>query len=209
MRRIDLSMPLRPGMPAFPDDPPFGVGPFRSLRAGDRYNLSRIMLGTHTGTHVDPPRHFLPEGMPVDRLDLGILNGPCLVVDLASGVDAIGPEAIPALPPETPRVLFRTRNSTRWARGESFYPDYVALTLGGAEELLRRGVQLVGIDSLSIESDPSETYPVHHALLGHGVVILEGLLLEDAPAGRHLLECLPLRVHEGDGGPARAVLVVD
>jgi arylformamidase len=209
MRRIDLSMPLRAGMPTFPDDVEFRTSQVRSLGDGDPYTSSQLVLGSHTGTHVDPPIHFLPDGLAVDRLDLAALNGPCLVVDIRAGSARIGPEDLPAFPPETTRILFRTANSPRWARGEGFFSDYVALTLEAAHELVRRKIRLAGIDSLSIESDPEEKYPVHHALLGAGIPILEGLLLADAPPGEHMLDCLPLRLEGGDGGPARAVLRVN
>jgi arylformamidase len=206
MRRIDISMPLHPGMPAFPGDPGFRSEPVRSLARGDPYALSLLAFGSHAGTHIDPPRHFLPEGTPVDRVDLDVLNGPCVVVGVDARKAEIGPADIPALPPGTRRVLFRTANSERWSRGEGFFPDYVALALPAAESLLRQAVRLVGIDSLSVESDPSEKYPVHRRLLGEGVLLLEGLCLAEAPPGLYDLECLPLPLRDGDGGPARAVL---
>ena len=209
MRWIDLSMPLRPGMPTFPGDVPFRVERSTALEKGDPYNLSKLFLGSHSGTHLDPPLHFVPNGSPVDRLDLGVLNGPCVVVDVRPGISGIGLEDLPSFPLGTRRILFRTANSARWASGEGFFPEYDALTLPAAQALIERGIQLVGIDALSIESDPTEKYPVHHALLGAGIPILEGLLLSDAPLGRHELECLPLRIVDGDGGPARAVLRMD
>jgi arylformamidase len=201
-------MPLRLGMPAFPNDPVFRVGPTARVARGDPYNLSELTLSSHAGTHVDPPRHFRADGVAVDRLDLGLLNGPCLVFDVGPARTEIDFEVVRAIPTETRRVLFRTSNSTRWAGGEAFFSDFVGLTPPAAEELARRKLSLVGIDSLSIESDPQERYPVHHALLEAGIPILEGLLLADAPEGTHVLDCLPLRLADGDGGPARAVLRV-
>ncbi|MCI4373235.1 MAG: cyclase family protein [Thermoplasmata archaeon] len=206
MRRIDISIPLRPAMAAFPGDPPFTVEPVHSLARGDAYHTSRISLGSHAGTHVDPPLHFLPDGAPTDRLDLEVLNGPCTVLDVDKNHPAIQPTDLGTLPPGAVRVLFRTANSERWVQREEFFSDYVALSLPAAEELLRRGVRLVGIDSLSVESDPTGKFPVHHALLRKGVIILEGLRLQDVPPGAYDLECLPLRLQDGDGGPARAVL---
>jgi arylformamidase len=206
MRRIDISMELRPGMPAFPGVPDFRAEPIHSLARGDAYADSRLILGSHAGTHVDPPSHFLPGGAAVDRLDLDLLNGPCLVVGIDSTHTEVTPASLPPFPSGTRRVILRTANTDRWAQGTGFFPDYVALTLPGAEELLRRGVRLIGIDSLSVESDPTERYPVHHRLLGSGALILEGLRLDGAPPGAYELECLPLRWPGGDGGPARAVL---
>ncbi len=193
-------------MAAFPGDPGFTSQPTHSLDRGDPYALSRLTLGSHAGTHIDPPLHFLREGLSADRIDLGILNGPAQVVGVDRDRLEVGASDLPPFPPGIDRVLFRTRNSERWARDEPFFPDYVALSLPAAEELRRRGVRLVGIDSLSIESDPEGRYPIHHLLLGRGVLILEGLQLADADPGPYELECLPLRLAGGDGGPARAVL---
>jgi len=206
VNRVDVSMPLFEGMPSFPGDPSFRTEAFLRIERGDAYNLSALGFGSHTGTHVDPPSHFVPGGPGIDRIDLGALNGPCRVVEVPNERRWIGPAEVGSIPTGTERVLFRTSNSARWAERLEFFEDYVALTTDGGDALAGRGVRLVGIDALSIESDRSGRFPVHRALLRRGVLILEGLLLADAPPGEYLLECLPLRLREGDGGPARAVL---
>jgi len=200
-------MPLFEGMPVFPGDPPFRSMPGRSVARGDPYSMSELSLGSHVGTHVDPPFHFFPGGIPADRVDLEALNGPCQVVDVDEAASVVDSDTADRLASGTSRVLFRTANSARWARSLTFFPDYVGLTPAAADALVRRGVRLVGIDALSIENDPSEAYPVHRALLTQGSLILEGLLLAGAPAGPYRLECLPLRLRGGDGSPARATLV--
>jgi arylformamidase len=206
MRRIDISMPLFPGMPSFPGDLAFGSTRLRSTARGDPYNISGLSFGSHAGTHVDPPVHFVPGGAATDELDLDVLNGPCRVVQVDPRALSVGADDVTRIPPDTARVLFRTANSPRWASSLSFFPDYVGLTPAAAGALIDRNVRLVGLDSLSIENDPSGAFPVHHALLGRGVLILEGLLLADASPGEYTLECLPLRLRGGDGGPARATL---
>ncbi|MCI4327811.1 MAG: cyclase family protein [Thermoplasmata archaeon] len=207
MRILDVSMPISAGMPTFPGDPGVTVRPARQLAGGDPYNLSVWSFGSHAGTHVDPPLHFLPGGAPADQLDLAVLNGPCVVVVVDPARPRIGRDDVARVPVGATRVLFRTANSVRWARSEAFFGDYVALAPDAADALLDRGVKLVGIDSLSVESDPAEKYPVHHALLGAGTVILEGLRLDLAEPGPYNLRCLPLRLVGGDGAPCRAVLV--
>jgi arylformamidase len=206
MVRHDISMPLFPGMPVFPGASGFDAEVTQSIGRGDPYNLSRLTMSSHEGTHVDPPRHFLPDGASIDRIDLDALEGPCQVVDVPAAAPRIGAAEVDRVPPGTTRVLFRTSNSARWASALRFFPDYVAVSLEGALAVRERGVRLVGIDSLSLESDPTGKFPAHHALLGHGVLILEGLLLHDVVPGPYWLECLPLRWRDGDGGPARAVL---
>ncbi len=208
MRFLDISTALAPSTAAFPGDPPVAVVPQRRISRGDAYNLSALTMSSHAGTHVDPPSHFLAGGAPVDRIDLGLLNGPCRVVAVGPSTRAIDASVASTVPAGTRRVLFRTSNSERWARSEAFFPDYVALTDDGARALLGLGVRLVGVDSLSVESDTTGRFPVHHTLLGAGALILEGLRLAEAPEGEFELRCLPLRVEDGDGGPARAVLVL-
>ena len=206
MRWVDVSLPLGPRTPAFPGDPPVALAPVTRLDRGGPYALSQLTLGTHAGTHIDPPRHFFPDAPGVDRIDPDLLVGPAAVVRVADDVDAIGPAEIDEAPAGTVRLLFRTRNSARWAAGAPFFPDYVALSPDGADRAVARGVRLIGVDALSVESGGEPRYPVHRRLLAAGVVIVEGLLLDGIPAGRCEFACLPLRLVDGDGGPARALV---
>ena len=199
-------MPIYPGMPSFPGDPVVTVEPAHSISRGDSYNVSAISLGSHTGTHVDPPRHFLTDGSGIDQVGLDALNGACHVVHLGPTVRSIGAREVSAVPDGARRVLFRTSNSERWSRSMEFFPDYVSVTPEGAGAIVDRRWSLIGIDSLSVELDPSGRFPVHHTLLGAGVLILEGLLLGEVPGGPAELACLPLRIRHGDGGPARAAV---
>jgi arylformamidase len=207
MRTIDISLPIEDGMAGFPGDPPVEVRKVRSLERGDRYDLSQLSMGTHSGTHVDPPSHFLRGRPTVDALDFTVLNGPCSVVRTLSGVREVGPEDVARLPAGTVRALFRTRNSEQYAAGRPMDPEFVAVGLEAASALLDRGVKLVGIDGPSVDRANSKAFPVHRALLGTGVILIEGLQLSEAPEGPYELRCLPLRVAAGDGAPCRAVLV--
>jgi arylformamidase len=205
-RAIDISMPLFPGMPAFPGDPLFSSRRSHDIARGDAYNVSSLGFGSHAGTHVDPPLHFLPEGGGIDQVPLTDLNGPCEVVQIPDPVDAIDAADLPPTAPGSTRLLLRSRNSSRWASRLEFFNDYAALTESGAQELLRRGIRVVGVDALSVERDLTGKFPVHHLLLEHGVRIVEGLLLHDVPPGSYELRLAPLRLLGGDGGPARAFL---
>jgi arylformamidase len=207
MRLIDISTPVSDGMSGFPGDPPVEVARVRSIAAGDAYNLSRLALGSHAGTHVDPPAHFLHGGLTVDRIDLTALNGACHVLQIPDDRRVVRAKDLDALPAGVERLLLRTANSARWEQSPRFFPDYVALDASAAEWIARRRLRVVGIDALSIESDPTDAFPVHHRLLAEGVLILEGLRLAGVAAGPYELRCLPLRVQDGDGGPARAVLL--
>jgi arylformamidase len=206
---IDLTVPISPRMPVFPGDPAVAVDPLDRIAKGDPADVSRYCLGSHTGTHVDPPRHFVPGAPAIDELPLAMLVGPARVVDLARVAGAIGAvdlEAV-AISAGTERLLLKTRNSRLWSDPEHpFARDYVALAEDAARWLIDRGVRLVGIDYLSIERFDAPGHPVHHALLAAGVVVVEGLDLRFATPGDHHFICLPLKVTGGDGGPARAIL---
>jgi arylformamidase len=206
-RYHDVSLPLRDSAVVYPGDPPVRVGAHTAIARGDPANVSTLALGSHSGTHVDAPSHFLPGADPVDRLPLERLVGPAVVLDLSRRAGAITPDELAEhdLAART-RVLLRTGNADLLRRGE-FSPGYRALTLDGARFLLDRGVELVGVDTLSVERFGAADFPVHRLLLGKGVVIVEGLDLSEIPAGRYGLVCLPLRLAGLDGAPARAVLI--
>ncbi|MGH9154172.1 MAG: cyclase family protein [Acidimicrobiales bacterium] len=207
---IDLTLGIAPGTLVWPGDPGVEVEPWASLDAGDQAAVSALRLGSHTGTHVDPPAHLLPGEDTVDRLPLDLLVGPATVVDLrgvAGPVEARHlEEAFPAAPVR--RALLRTDNSVLWSPPPASVPeDYVALTGAAARWLVDRGVGLVGFDFLSIDAPGAGDLPVHRVLLSAGVVLVEGLDLSAAEPGDGLLACLPLKLVGGDGAPARCVLV--
>jgi arylformamidase len=148
----DISLSISPSLVVWPGHPPIGVTQTSHLARGDRSTVSRLELSSHIGTHVDAPAHFVPGASGVDAMDLGLLVGQTLVVHCL-GVDAIKASVLDglAIPPGTERVLFRTRNSDLWARGEKrFDQDYVAVTRDGAQWLIEHGVRLVGVDYLAV-----------------------------------------------------------
>jgi arylformamidase len=210
---IDVSVPIHSGMLTYPDDPKASVDRVVDMEQGETSNLSVLSMSTHTGTHLDPPIHFVAGGDTIDRVPLDVTIGPAVVVDMR-GVQMIGEQELEGaeLADDTERVLFLTDWSAKWAEPSPAFPaSYTALALDGARWLVARGIRLVGTDFISIEDGDAGggTYPVHLELLGSGVVILEGLDLREAPAGSYTLWCLPLKIREGDGGPARAILVSD
>ncbi len=202
---LDVSVPLKQGLPTYPQSPEFELQPIKRIADGASANVSRLVLGTHTGTHVDAPKHFIDDGAGVDRLPLDLLIGRARVVDInkrgpisAADLEAAGLR-------EDLRVLFRTPNSALW-NSDVFHEDYAHLTEGGARYLVEQGVKVVGIDYLSIEQFNKPGAPAHRALLANDVIIIEGLNLADAEPGMYEMYCLPLLVTGGDGAPARVVL---
>lgn len=209
MKIYDVSLTISPQLPVWPGDPPIELDQVESMDNGAHANVSRLSAGVHIGTHVDAPHHFLNDGRTVEQMSLEVLTGPCYVVQLPDGVDAITAEVLEGvpLPSATIRVLFGTSNSRFWSRGETrFQEDFVAVTEDGAEWLVEHGTQLVGVDYLSV-APYGDSVPTHTKLLKAGIVVVEGLDLSAVPRGFYELYCLPLKLLGSDGAPARAVLI--
>ncbi|NWG05979.1 MAG: cyclase family protein [Chloroflexi bacterium] len=209
MTIFDISLTISPTLPTWPGDPGIQLELIESMDKGAQANVTRISAGVHIGTHVDAPHHFLNDGRTVEQLPLDVLTGPCYVVQLPDGVEAITSDVLQRteITPDMKRILFGTRNSHLWARGETrFQTDYVAITEDGAEWLVERGVQLVGVDYLSV-APYEESTPTHEILLKAGIVLVEGLNLSKVMRGFYELYCLPLKIAGSDGAPARAILI--
>jgi len=207
MKVHDISLTLRQRMPVFPGEPTPLLEPTTQMERGDSYNVSRLTISTHTGTHIDAPRHFLVGGASVERISVDVLVGPALVVEMPvdQEITAADLEAA-SIPLAAERLLFKTRNS-RLLNDEDFRRDFVYLTLDAACWLVERGVRLIGIDYLSVEEMDADPNIVHQTLLRAGVVIVEGADLRQVAPGPYLLACLPLKLEGADGSPVRAVLV--
>jgi arylformamidase len=206
---IDVSLGIGPGMLTWPGDPPVEIDPAKRLAKGDPANVSELRLGTHTGTHVDPPFHFIDGAPTAEALDLNVLVGPAVVADLRGAGATITPAELDGLnlPSGTERLLFRTPNSELWTSSPVRFPDsYTALTTDGAHWCVDRGIRLVGTDFLSIEQHGAPGHPTHVTLLKAGTIILEGLDLSRVEPGAYELFVLPLKILGGDGAPARAIL---
>lgn len=205
MPLYDATLPIRKGMVTFPGDPQFTFEPLYQCSKGDRFNLAVMTVGTHLGTHVDPPAHYLDGTASVDRLPLEALVGPGVVLDMR-GRTAVDSAALMSSPMgDHVRVLLKTDNSARLL-DPHFHEDYVHLTEDGAVYLVERGVRMVGTDYLSIERYNSPGAPVHLTLLRAGVVVVEGVFLLEVPPGPCDVYCLPLRIEGADGAPARVIV---
>lgn len=205
MSIIDISVPLFEGMHAWPGSVGFRREWVKRIGQTSSSNDSIIKCDAHIGTHVDAPLHFVEGGASAEALDLDALCGPVVVADL-TGADEIGEKELDGLglSEGVERLLFKTRNSDIWAEA-GFNTGFVGLTEQGALWCAGRGLRLVGSDYLSV-APYSNGAPAHRALLGAGVVLLEGLNLSTVMPGRYELICLPLKIVGSEGAPARAIL---
>ena len=184
--------------------PPFELEERRRMSKGDPNNSSALNMSVHSGTHIDAPFHFVADGNTIDQLPLERFIGPALVY----AVEAkryITKEHVAGIRLDgATRVLFKTRNSELLHQRE-YDPDFVAFSVEAAQSLVELGVELVGLDYLSV-AHADEQVPVHRAFLDHGVVLLEGIDLSEVAPGRYELMCLPIPLGDSDGAPCRAVL---
>lgn len=201
---LDISLPLHNSMVNWPDDPPFNIERVQDLDKGDSYNLSKISMSAHSGTHIDAPLHFLKKGISVGEMSLDITNGPVRVLDLLKDtIEVADIESFHIVKDE--RILFKTKNSSFWT-SDRFMEKYAYLSEETAKYLAKIGVKMVGTDYLSIGGYHNDGAETHRILLEAGIWIIEGLDLSGVTPGEYDLICLPLRLVNGEGSPVRAVL---
>jgi arylformamidase len=206
----DVSVPITNTMPVWPTDPPVKLTPksHPSQDGTHTIRLTAIDMGSHTGTHIDAPWHFIEHGKKLNEIPLSRLVGPVLVALLENrkSISRTDLESIDLA--NCQRILLKTENSKHWTEG-AFHEGFVYLEPDGAQYFVDRGIQLVGIDYLSIDPFKSVKHPSHFVLLGNDVVILEGLNLSRIAPGRYHITALPLNLHNADGAPTRVILMDD
>lgn len=205
MKIYDVTVPISKELIVYPGDPQVKIRRLSAIGQKDgKYNLSVLTLSSHCGTHIDSPFHLFADGETVDHLALELLLGRARVVEITSPrIDATVLQEFDLM--TNVRLLFKTRNSYLWS-SKQFVKDYVHLTVDAARYLVQEGIKLVGIDYLSVDKADSEELEVHKELLQAGVIIIEGLDLREVEPGDYELICLPLKIQNGDGAPARVVL---
>jgi len=202
VRIHDISMLVRPAMVVWPGDDPPQVGRVSSIDAGQHCNVSRLVLGSHCGTHLDAPLHFIRDGAGIADVPLSRVVGPAEVID-CTGRAAVDARDLDGKLKAGTIPLLKTDSSS--LPDTPPLRDYVCLTEAAARLVAGSGVTAVGIDYLSIAGKDSA--PVHRILLEAGVIPIEGLRLASVRPGRYMLVCLPLRIDGCDGSPARAILI--
>jgi kynurenine formamidase len=214
-RIIDLSMPLDERTPFYPGDPAPRVCAATTI-AADGFNVSRLEIGSHSGTHCDAPLHFLEDGMPLDALPLERFAGPGVVVDV-TGLEPRTPIGWDRLEPCAERlgpgalVLLHTGWDAH--RVTEAYFDHPFLDGDACTELLERGVRTIGIDAINLDETPAgeldlARFRCHAQISAAGGVIVENLVgLGLIDFADPLISVFPLHIPGGDGAPARAVAI--
>ena len=193
-------------MVGWPGDAPFERLQTLHISKGDVCNLSQICSSAHIGTHMDAPRHFLAEGRGMETMPIEATIGEARVIAIHDAELIRVSELERHSLRKGERVLFKTRNSARHWKTNTFQEKFVHIPEATAYYLGKCGVQTVGVDYLSVGGYQSDGPETHRALLGAGIWVIEGLNLEHVEPGAYELVCLPLKLVGSDGAPARAVL---
>jgi arylformamidase len=203
---IDASVPLRTGMVHWPTDPSVRIERFADMDKGAVCNVSKMDMCAHAGTHMDGLNHFIKNGAPLDTVPFDAVIGPCRVVEIKDADSVKAAELKRFKLGRGERILLRTRNSKREWWEEDFDTQFIHISREAAEHLVECGIRTIGIDYLSVGGYQRDGVECHQVLLGAGIWIIEGLNLTRVKPGRYDLVCLPVKIRNSDGAPARAIL---
>jgi arylformamidase len=205
----DISVPLKQGMISMPIDPlPPKIYRYSDRALGGVVTMTMLEIISHTGTHIDAPLHFIPDGSTISDMRLDATIGPARVIEIKDKEKIKVAELKKHNIKKGERLLFKTRNSPASYEGPKFLEDYVYFDNAAAEYLVEKGVILVGLDFITIGNykDVDSVNKTHTTFLKAGVYILENCALGHVPPGEYELLCLPLPIFHGDASPSRAIL---
>jgi len=187
----------------YPGDSEFRLIDEISINKGDDWNLSKIIMTTHYGTHIDLPLHKYKHGKSLDDISIQDFELKCVVIEIKDKKKVALDEVMPIALPKNGAVIFKTSNSN--LNRNKFSKKYVYIESDVAEYLVKKKVKLVGIDYLSPDKIDSD-FKVHKILLSNNIIIMEDLLLKNIVAGNYKLFYLPLKIKLGNGAPTRVLL---
>lgn len=213
----DLSHALDETAQVYPGDPHFRCCPILTIPK-DGMNVQSISMGSHTGTHIDAPYHFLQDGAPVDKIPLSTFVSNCVVVDLTGKPSKyritwsdLSPHqdtiSHKASLDDGVSVLLHTGWSVHWKSNEYFEHPY--LDTEAARKLVELGVKVIGVDTMSPDETRTDgsvsSFGVHETVLGAGVILAENLTnLKAIQSGDWVVYLVPLKLVGCDGSPVRA-----
>ena len=204
----DISVFLGSESADWPGNPAYSREIVSKIADGECCDLSKLIMTTHVGTHVDTPAHFITGGKNLDEYPAEQWIRPAHVVSIKDK-NAVRPEELKNLDIKPgDAILFKTDNSISGRNTSGVFSyDYVGISPEAADFCVEKKVGLVGTDYLSVDQSTNKDFPTHHKILGNGILILEHINLKDVPPGRYTLFCLPLKIKGAEGAPARAILI--
>jgi arylformamidase len=203
---IDITIMIKDKMIAWPGESEVNIRRDMKISSGDTANLTHLNMSAHTGTHMDAPLHFIENGNDISKMQLSAVIGEARVLEV-NNVDVIEVKDLEKYDiKKDERILFKTKNSNLNWYDQPFNENFVHLSTKAAEYLAGIGVRTLGIDYLSVSGYKKNEVRVHRAILEAGIWVIEGLNLTGINPGKYDLICLPLKILEGDGAPARAII---
>jgi len=204
----DISVTLGSESIDYPGDTPFSREMIEEIKTGASYDLSKLVMSAHSGTHIDFPSHFIPGGKSANEYQAREFMFPAHVVNITDKESIQPSELEKVVIKPRDALLLRTANSiTGICKSGRWSERYAHLSLEAARFCIRRRVGLLGIDYATIEKYGDESFPAHREILGTNILILEGINLEDVPTGKYTLFCFPLKIQNSEACPTRAVLI--
>jgi arylformamidase len=203
---IDITVPISNKLVHWPGDPPVSIERINDMEKGDTNNVSKICMGSHTGTHADAPRHFIKNGQKIDMMPADQMIGIARVIEIHHARYITPEELLEHNIRRGERILFKTRNSSHAWHNSVFDKNFVSISNEAADFLAQRALKVVGIDYLSVGGFKDDGIYIHRTLLGNGIWLIEGLDLSKIRPGKYYLTCLPLKLESGDGAPVHAIL---
>lgn len=205
MKYYDISAPFSTNLPIYPGDPIMTQNEICDITKGDVANVSELYFGSHTGTHLDVPKHFFANGKSLDQVPIEKFIGVAKVFEI-KGKDSISYNDICNLNIENDDIILFKTDNNEMMLNPIFKTDFVYLSYDAAKFLVEKNIRAVGIDYLSIEKYNSEEPIVHRTLLGNDIYIIEGLILSKVKSGVYNIIALPLNIPNGNGSPVRVIL---
>jgi arylformamidase len=208
----DLTHLIYPDMPIYPGEPQPEFQPFFKL-GRDKVNLTRLIMGSHTGTHVDAPIHFISTGDSVNKIPLDKFMGEAVTLDMSTkcvgqGITNLDLDTCSKIVKAGDIMLIYTGTSDRWNKDENIRQNFTYLEPSAAEWIVNHQIKCIGIDSFSVEKYGFKDGLAHKMLLSNKISIIEGLNVnvKQCLGKRMFLVCLPLFLKGIDGSPARVVV---
>ncbi|MGN0570447.1 MAG: cyclase family protein [Candidatus Fimenecus sp.] len=193
MKIIDISKDIMTAE-VYEGDPSPLLMQVKSIDDGCEYNLSKMEMCLHNGTHMDSPLHFLPEGGDICSVPTDAFIGPCTVVEVPEGM-ITGAFIEEYFPRNAKRILIKSN-------GKAYLHE------SAASELSYMGYILVGTDSMTVEPEGSDGR-THKMLMVDNIAILENLDLENVNSGDYFLVAPPVKISGAEAAPVRAMLITD
>jgi len=210
MRIIDLTHLIETTMPVFPGtEPPLLLE--ANTIAADGFAEKRLTLYSHTGTHMDAPAHMLAGGKTLDAYPVSDFYGKAVLIDVHDRIlEQIGLEHLASLEDrlrDADFLVLRTGWAERWGT-EEYFEGFPSLTTEAAAWVVGLGIKGIGTDAISIDRMQDTDFAVHHVLFNAGLFVIENLANLDQVGQEFILGCFPLKIHDADGSPARAVAFI-